>query len=136
MTASKVMPLPPSFSIERRPQSDFERPGGEPPPDRVVWIIVEQMDASNRATEVAQTAYTAFELSRIKSRDGRPLAFSEVVVAHSEPATKAMQVDGLEAGMRHIFSPPTPPKEPRPTKFRRTKNKLNGHSKPNGKGEA
>lgn len=133
MAASKVLILPPSFSIERRPQSDFEHPGDEPSTEAEVWVVVEQRDASNRVTEVAQTAYTAFELSCIRSREGRPLAYSEVVVTHSEPATKARQIDGMEAGMRHIFSPPAPPKESRPTKFRRTKNKLNGHSKANGK---
>lgn len=105
--------------ITSRPQSDFERPGGEPPGEPEVWVIVEEKDASNRVMEVAQTAYTAFELSGIKSREGLLLAYSQVVVTHSEPATKARQVDGLEAGMRHIFSPPAPPREPWPTKFRR-----------------
>lgn len=129
MAASKKSPS----TIERRPQSDFERPGGEPPAQPEVWVIVEQADASNRMQETAQTAYQAFELSRIKSREGLPLSYSEVAVAHSEPATRAMQVDALEAGMRHIFSPRTPPPAPRPTRFRRTMKKMNGHSKANGK---
>jgi hypothetical protein len=135
MAASKVLIIPPSFSVERRPQSDFERPGGEPPGEPEVWVIVEQRDASNRVTQVAQTAYTAFELSGIKSREGLLLSYSEVVVTHSEPATKARQIDGMEAGMRHIFSPPKPPRETRPTKFRRTKSKLNGHSKTKGESD-
>jgi hypothetical protein len=88
----------------------------------VVWLIVDLVDGTNRTTAVAQTAFKAHELSGIKSRDGRRLAYGECDVSYSESATQERWLEALLAFFSWVFAP-------RP----KANEKMNGRSKLNGK---
>jgi hypothetical protein len=111
MAESSKRPIAPSDGRRRRtakpkePERDFD----PPPPCDVVWLVVDRADGTNRTTAVAQTAFRAHELSGIKGREGRRLAYGECDVAYSENATQARWLEALLAFFEKVFAPRSKP---------------------------
>ena len=120
--AGKGLPPVPQLSRPRAPKpKEPERDFAPPPPYPVVWVVMDQQDTFNRRETFAQTAYKAFELSRI-TRDGLPLSYGECHVYHSEYLSKK-GVDALVDGLQKLCAKPTKAK-----KNSKLNGKANGHA--------
>jgi hypothetical protein len=107
-----MKPSPRRAAKPKQPERDF----APPPPEAVVWVVLDRQNTENRREAFAQTAYRAFELSGI-ARDGQRLSYGECHVFYSEHSTRKKWVDALVDALQRLCAP----------------RKSNGHSKLNGK---